>query len=92
MIRLSGYEPDVDITIEYTGLRPGEKLYEELLMSEEGLSKTENDLIFIGKLEKIDKEAFEEKLGWLEVACESNSEDIRTLVMDIVPTYKPKNI
>ncbi len=92
MIRLSGYEPDVDIPVEYTGLRPGEKLYEELLMSEEGLSKTANDLIFIGKLEQIDKEAFEEKLAWLEAACESNSEDIRKLVMDIVPTYKPKKM
>jgi len=90
MIRLSGYEPDVDIAIEYTGLRPGEKLYEELLLSEEGLSKTENDLIFIGQLEHIDREAFEEKLAWLEAACESNSEDIRKFVMDIVPTYKPK--
>ena len=92
MIRLSGFEPDVDIPIIYTGLRPGEKLFEELLLSEEGLGKTENDLIFIGHLEDIDKEKFEEKLAWLESACESNSEDIRKFVMDIVPEYKPKTL
>ncbi len=92
MIKLSGFEPDVDIPIVYTGLRPGEKLFEELLLSEEGLGKTPNDLIFIGHLEEIDRVAFEEKLGWLEVACEANSEDIRKLVMDIVPTYTPKNL
>ena len=90
MIKLSGFEPDVDIPIEYTGLRPGEKLFEELLLSEEGLEKTPNDLIFIGHLESIDKEIFEEKLSWLEAACESNSEDIRKFVMDIVPTYNPR--
>ncbi len=92
MIRLSGFEPDIDIPIVYTGLRPGEKLFEELLLSEEGLAKTENDLIFIGHLEEIDKEKFEEKLAWLEGACENNSEDIRRFVMDIVPEYKPKTM
>lgn len=92
MIKLSGFEPDVDIPIVYTGLRPGEKLFEELLLSEEGLDKTPNDLIFIGHLEEIDRESFEEKLAWLEAACETNSADIRELVMDIVPTYTPKNI
>jgi len=90
MIRLSGFEPDVDIMVEYTGLRPGEKLYEELLMSEEGLSKTDNDLIFIGKLENIDHTWFEEKLSELRTACESNCENVRDIVCDIVPTYKPK--
>jgi len=90
MIRLSGFEPDVDIAVEYTGLRPGEKLYEELLLKEEGLEKTPNDLIFIGHLEEIDSVEFEEKLAWLETACVCNSEDIRKLVMDIVPTYKTK--
>ncbi len=92
MIRLSGFEPDVDIAVEYTGLRPGEKLFEELLLSEEGLGKTANELIFIGHLEDINKEVFEEKLAWLENACENNSEDIRKIVMDIVPTYHPKNV
>jgi len=92
MIRLSGFEPDVDIAVEYTGLRPGEKLFEELLLSEEGLDKTPNDLIFIGHLEPIEREAFEEKLAWLEAACASNSEDIRKFVMDIVPTYTPRKL
>ncbi|MBQ3081149.1 MAG: polysaccharide biosynthesis protein [Clostridia bacterium] len=92
MIKLSGFEPDVDIAIEYTGLRPGEKLYEELLMAEEGLGKTENDLIFIGKLEDIDREWFEEKLKALKTACNDNSSEIRSLVKELVPTYSPKSL
>lgn len=91
MIRLSGFEPDVDIAIEYTGLRPGEKLYEELLMAEEGLGKTANDLIFIGKLENIDSAWFEDKLTKLKTACNENSSNIRTLVKELVPTYTPKS-
>ena len=91
MIRLSGFEPDVDIAVEYTGLRPGEKLYEELLMAEEGLGKTANDLIFIGKLEDIDSVWFKERLNALKTACNENSSDIRSLVMELVPTYTPKS-
>ena len=89
LIRLSGYEPDVDIMIEYTGLRPGEKLYEELLMDEEGLQETENELIHIGKPIEMDDEWFQEKLK--ELDRESRMEDgrIKEIVAGIVPTYKP---
>ncbi len=90
MIKLSGFEPDVDIAVEYTGLRPGEKLYEELLMAEEGLKKTDNDMIFIGQLEDIDSEWFESKLHDLKLACETNDCDIRKLVRELVPTYMPR--
>ncbi|MBE7056228.1 MAG: polysaccharide biosynthesis protein [Ruminococcaceae bacterium] len=90
MIKLSGFEPDVDIKVEYTGLRPGEKLYEELLMSEEGLGKTENNLIYIGKLEHIDKDVFEKKLGLLKDAISDNTADIRACVKALVPTYRIK--
>ncbi len=90
MIRLSGFEPDVDIKIEYTGLRPGEKLYEELLLSGEGLEKTPNDLIFVGRLEK-NPEDFEQRLSELKEACEANSPEIKGLVGKIVPEYQPKN-
>lgn len=88
LIRLSGYEPDVDIMIEYTGLRPGEKLYEELLMDEEGLQETENELIHIGKPIEMDDEWFQEKLK--ELDRESRMEDgrIKEIVAGIVPTYK----
>lgn len=89
LIRLSGYEPDVDIMIEYTGLRPGEKLFEELLMDEEGLQETENELIHIGKPIEMDDEWFQEKLK--ELDRESKMEDgrIKEIVAGIVPTYKP---
>ena len=89
LIRLSGYEPDVDIMIEYTGLRPGEKLYEELLMDEEGLQETENELIHNGKPIEMDDEWFQEKLK--ELDRESRMEDgrIKEIVAGIVPTYKP---
>lgn len=89
LIRLSGYEPDVDIMIEYTGLRPGEKLYEELLMDEEGLQETENKLIYIGKPIEMDDEWFREKLK--ELDRESKMEDgrIKEIVAEIVPTYHP---
>ena len=89
LIRLSGYEPDVDIMIEYTGLRPGEKLFEELLMDEEGLQETENELIHIGKPIEMDDEWFQEKLK--ELDRESRMEDgrIKEIVAGIVPTYKP---
>ena len=90
LIRLSGYEPDVDIPIIYTGLRPGEKLYEELLMDEEGLRETANQLIHIGQPIDMDDEAFCRQLAVLERACQSNSPDIRQYVADMVPTYHPK--
>ena len=78
----------MDIMVEYTGLRPGEKLYEELLLSEEGLEKTPNNLIFIGHPEAIDRESFEAKLEQLRLAAEANSPDIRRHVKALVDTYK----
>ena len=89
LIRLSGYEPDVDIMVEYTGLRPGEKLYEELLMDEEGMRETDNELIHIGKPIEMDDEKFEEQIR--ELDKESRQEDgrIKELVAGIVPTYQP---
>ena len=92
LIRLSGYEPDVDIKIEYTGLRPGEKLYEELLMGEEGLSKTDNELIYIGKPIEVEETVFYTKLEKLKYECYDNCENIRELVLEIVDTYNPSNI
>ena len=90
LIRLSGFKPDVDIKIEYTGLRPGEKLYEEKLMAEEGLQTTDNDLIHIGNPIKFDEEAFLKQLESLTEAAYDNKEDrIRTLVQQSVSTYYP---
>lgn len=90
LIRLSGFKPDVDIRIEYTGLRPGEKLYEEKLMAEEGLQKTDNDLIHIGKPLTFDEEKFLQDLEQLTAAAYSNKEtEIRRLVQGIVSTYHP---
>ena len=88
MIRLSGYEPDVDIKIEYTGLRPGEKLYEELLMKEEGMQETANKLIHIGKPIEMDDALLEQQLKRLDEASRAESEDIKDIVAEIVPTYK----
>ncbi len=88
LIRLMGYEPDGDIKIEYTGLRPGEKLYEELLMDEEGLQETENKLIHIGQPIEMDDELFEEQLARLEEAYKIETEDMKDIVAEIVPTYK----
>lgn len=87
MIRLSGFEPDVDIKIEYTGLRPGEKLYEELLMSGEGLKKTKNDLIYIGSEVDFDKAEFEENLMELKAINETSERELRDKIAQIVPTY-----
>lgn len=87
LIRLSGFEPDVDIEVRYTGLRPGEKLFEEMLMNEEGLRSTANNLIHIGQPLEIDENKFTQQLVRLEAACEENAEDIRDLVEQIVPTY-----
>ncbi len=88
LIRLMGYEPDGDIKIEYTGLRPGEKLYEELLMDEEGLQETQNKLIHIGKPIKMDDELFKKQLKRLEEAYKIETEDMKDIVAEIVPTYK----
>ena len=87
MIRLSGFEPDVDIKVEYTGLRPGEKLYEELLMKEEGLQETANKMIHIGKPIVMDDEKFKEQLARLEKACKAEVTNMKDLVAEIVPTY-----
>lgn len=89
MIKLSGFEPDVDIKVEYTGLRPGEKLYEELLMSEEGLTKTKNDLIYIGKLSDVDADTFFTELAYLRDECYTDGDHIRESVQKIVTTYHP---
>ena len=88
LIRLSGYTPDVDIMIQYTGLRPGEKLYEELLMNEEGLQETDNKLIHIGKPIIFDDEWFVAKLDELNEASKAESEKIKEIVAEIVPTYQ----
>lgn len=88
LIRLSGLTPDVDIKIEYTGLRPGEKLFEEMLMSEEGLRRTDNKLIYIGNPIEMDKEVFFEQLKSLQKSCYANSENIKQTVAEMVKTYK----
>ena len=90
MIRLSGYEPDVDIKVVYTGLRPGEKLYEELLMKEEGLQETANKLIHIGKPIEMDDEKFAAQLERLKEACQAETENMKDIVAEIVPTYRKK--
>ena len=87
LIRLSGYKVDEDIKIEFTGLRPGEKLYEELLMDEEGLQNTENKLIHIGKPIEIDEMKFYSQLKELKEESKNENADIRPLVKAIVPTY-----
>ena len=78
------------MNIVYTGLRPGEKLYEELLMDEEGLQETANKLIHIGKPIDFDRENFEHNLKRLEKCAYDESGDIREIIKEIVPTYQPK--
>ena len=90
LIRLSGYKPYEEIDIEFTGLRPGEKLYEELLMSEEGLQETPNKLIHIGKPIEFDEEKFRSQLEILKKTADKDSDSIRQLVQEIVPTYTIK--
>ena len=89
LIRLSGYTPDVDIKIKYSGLRPGEKLYEEKLMAEEGLKKTKNELIHIGCPIPFDEDKFLEELDELLEAAYKNKDDIKERVHKIVTTYHP---
>lgn len=87
MIRLSGFELDVDIPVVYTGLRPGEKLYEELLLSGEGMQKTKNDLIYIGHEIAFDPAAFEENLMLLRAIPESDEPALRAKLRELVPTF-----
>ena len=88
LIRLMGKEPYVDIDIEFTGLRPGEKLYEELLMSEEGLAKTENKKIFIGKQIEINADEFIKNVKRIKEIAETNdSEQVVEYLHKMVPTF-----
>lgn len=89
LIRLSGHKPDVDIKIEYSGLRPGEKLFEEKLMAEEGLKKTQNDLIHIGCPIPFDIDVFLGQLEELMDAAYKNKENIRDILKNVVSTYHP---
>ena len=89
LIRLSGYTPDVDIKISYSGLRPGEKLFEEKLMAEEGLKKTKNDLIHIGCPIPFDTNLFLSQLEELLEAAYKNNDDMKERVMKVVNTYHP---
>ena len=91
LIRLSGFKPYEDIPIEFTGLRPGEKLYEEILLNEEGMKKTANKKIFIGKPIELDVEKFNEKLVELKKAALKNDKNgIDKLISEIVPTFNHK--
>ena len=89
LIKLSGYEPGVDIQLAYTGLRPGEKLFEEKLMAEEGLLKTANELIHIGKPIPFNKEVFFKQLEELAKASYENSDHIVEMVVEMIPTFEP---
>lgn len=91
LILLSGHKPDEDIKIVFTGLRPGEKLYEEMLMKEEGIQETENQLIHIGKPIEMDEERFMQQLEELRDYVTEEPDDIREAIMKIVPTYHPQN-
>ncbi len=87
LIKLSGHRVGDDIEIKFTGLRPGEKMYEELLMNEEGLQKTANQKIYIGKPIDFDKELFEKQLEELKEAANDEKSDIRSVIRELVPTY-----
>ena len=91
MIALAGFRVDQDIRIVYTGLRPGEKLFEELLMAEEGMQETPNKLIHIGKPIEMDDAAFKKKLRYLDEAAYQETDRMRKLVAEVVPTYHPEN-
>jgi len=88
LIKLSGYTPYEDIKIEFTGLRPGEKLYEEILMDEEGLTSTENNLIHIGKPIDFDEEFFWDTISQMKEVMYDDDADVRSLVKKVVDTYK----
>lgn len=91
MIKLSGFEPDVDIKIEYTGLRPGEKLFEELLLNTEGIEKTANDLIFIGHPSKVSKEELLSHLEVLKNAEKMTQDEIRHEIHSVVKEFNDEN-
>jgi len=91
LIRLSGFKPDEDIKIEYTGLRPGEKLYEELLMAEEGLNNTKYQKIYIAKPMKITIQELEEKIRILEEVIDKDDKEIIRALQAVVPTYHSSN-
>jgi len=92
LIKLSGLEPNVDIQIKITGLRPGEKLYEELLMSEEGLQSTKNDKIYIAEPMKIDMNMIQYKLAELKCLLENcnneQKDEIKRVIKEVVPTFR----
>ena len=92
LIKLSGFKPDEDIKIVYTGLRPGEKLYEEKLLDEEGNNKTDNDLIFVGKPLQIDEDVFLEQLKQLYIHAYDNDENICELIEKVVDTYNRSEV
>ena len=88
LIKLSGFEPNVDIKIEVTGLRPGEKLYEEVLMDEEGLQKTSNNQIRIGRPIEIDEAEFKKELNILKRVADNDKDEMVDLIMNsLVPTF-----
>ena len=91
LIKLSGFKPDVDIKIVYSGLRPGEKLYEEKLMAEEGLRRTDNDLIHVGCPIPFDTDYFLGQMNGLMTAAYRNDREIRERVADLVQTYHLTN-
>jgi FlaA1/EpsC-like NDP-sugar epimerase len=88
LIKLSGFKVGEDIKIEFTGLRPGEKLYEEMLMEEEGLQDTPNKLIHIGKPIEMDEESFFDRLSELNIESKKEKADVRSWIKDLVPTYE----
>ena len=92
MIRLSGYEPDVDIQIKFTGLRPGEKLYEELLIDEDNLKKTDKDRIFVVQQTGVDSIKIQEAVQKLIEEAYDETQDIRSYIKELVPEYAPQGI
>ena len=90
LIRLSGFTPDVDMKIQYVGLRPGEKMYEEKLMDEEGMTMTPNKLIYIGHPLEFDENKFINDLSVLMKAAYDQDPDIKRMVADVVNTYTPE--
>ena len=92
MIRLSGYEPNVDIQIKFTGLRPGEKLYEELLIDEDNLKKTDKDRIFVAQQTGVDSIKIQEAVQKLIEEAYDETQDIRSYIKELVPEYAPQGI